>query len=175
MKEITTARLKLIPLEEKYFMEIHRMCCFPEVAKFNTIGIPKEFEVTSERLHQLLEKKTSNVWVILDKDSQEFYGEFGMTLSPTRYKKAEIYYNLLPSVWAKGYASEAAKAIIDFGFTQLKLHRIEAGVATENLASIRVLEKVGMQREGLCREILPLQTGWSDNYMYSVLESDPPS
>ncbi len=63
--------------------------------------------------------------------------------------------------------------MLDLGFDHLKLHRLQAGCAVGNLGSIKVLEKVGMIKEGRGRQILPLSTGWSDNYEYSILESDP--
>jgi len=52
------------------------------------------------------------------------------------------------------------------------LHRIEAGVATQNLNSIKLLEKVGMTREGMYRKILPIRGEWVDNYSYAILEED---
>lgn len=57
-----------------------------------------------------------------------------------------------------------------FGFERLLLHRIEAGVATENIASIR--EKIGMQNEGIRRKTLPIRGEWKDNFHYAVLEDD---
>jgi ribosomal-protein-alanine N-acetyltransferase len=62
--------------------------------------------------------------------------------------------------------------VIRFGFEELELHRIEAGVATENKASIRVLEKLGMTQEGKRRKILPIRGQWKDNYHYALLEDD---
>ena len=62
--------------------------------------------------------------------------------------------------------------MIDYGFDKLNLHRIQAGCAVENTGSIKVLEKVGMKREGRGRQILPLKSGWSDNFEYSILETD---
>ncbi|MDR1201453.1 MAG: GNAT family N-acetyltransferase [Tannerellaceae bacterium] len=49
----------------------------------------------------------------------------------------------------------------------------EAGVATENIRSIKVLEKSGMIREGLRRKILPIRGEWKDNYHYAIVENDP--
>ena len=54
----------------------------------------------------------------------------------------------------------------------LRLHRIETGCAVGNIGSIRVLEKAGMVREGRLRQVLPLRSGWSDNFKYSILETD---
>jgi [ribosomal protein S5]-alanine N-acetyltransferase len=54
----------------------------------------------------------------------------------------------------------------------LRLHRIEAGCAVENIPSIKVLEKAGMTREGLKRKKLPIRGEWKDNYFYAILEED---
>lgn len=61
---------------------------------------------------------------------------------------------------------------MDFGFNDLKLHRIEAGCAVENIASSKVLEKVGMTKEGMKRKKLPIRGEWKDNYLYAILEED---
>lgn len=171
--ELTTSRLALTPLTSTHFKDIHGLSCYPEVAKYNTIGIPTDISETNQRLSSLLLNERAFVWVICDKESGEFLGEMGMTLAPDRFKKAEIYYNLHPAHWGKGYARETVKAIINYCFATLKLHRIAAGVAVANEKSIRLLEDVGMQREGRCRKILPLQTGWMDNFEYAILEEDP--
>jgi RimJ/RimL family protein N-acetyltransferase len=92
--------------------------------------------------------------------------------STPKYNKAEIYYSLIPHYWKKGFALEAVKALLNYGFKTLKLHRIEAGVATENVNSLRLLEKTGMKREGMHRKILPVGGKWIDNYSYAILEDD---
>ena len=78
----------------------------------------------------------------------------------------------MPKYWGKGYATEVAKGLIKVGFEEFKLHRVEAGVATDNVPSIRVLEKCGMIREGLRRKILPIRGEWKDNYHYAIIEDD---
>lgn len=60
----------------------------------------------------------------------------------------------------------------DLGFETLQLHRIEAGCAVGNIGSMTVLEKVGMFREAHTRKLLPLKSGWSDNYRYAILSTD---
>ncbi len=78
--------------------------------------------------------------------------------------------NLTPESGEK--ATEALERIIQFGFEDLKLHRIEAGCAVNNIASYKVMEKCGMIREAHRRKLLPLKSGWSDNYEYAILEED---
>jgi RimJ/RimL family protein N-acetyltransferase len=55
----------------------------------------------------------------------------------------------------------------------MHLHKVEAGVQTENVRSIKVLEKAGMTKEGLRRKILPIRGEWKDNYHCAILEDDP--
>lgn len=104
--------------------------------------------------------------------SKNFIGLFGFKLSHNKYRRGEVWYKIHIAHWNKGYATEVLAAIIDFWFEKLNLHRIEAGCAVNNVGSIRLLEKVGMKREGRGRKVLPLKSGWSDNYEYAILETD---
>lgn len=150
----------------------------PEIDEYNTLGIPDNKDVTREHLRPCIQDQRSKVrkkycWSILLQTTNEFIGLAGMNLSADRFKMGEIWYNLLPIHWGNGYATEVAKELIRFGFEVLNLHRIEAGVATENKRSIKVLEKVGMSIEGIRRKILPIRGEWVDNYHYAILEDDP--
>lgn len=156
---------------------IHSLNSYPEVAAYNTIGIPKSIEDTSMVCKTVIDQleqdhPTHFAWVIRDSDSEAFIGEVGLTLSHPRFKKAEIFFNILPEFWGKGLASEAARVVMDFAFSKLQIHRLEAGVAVANSKSIKLIERLGMQQEGRHRKILPLATGWSDNYSYAILKED---
>ena len=74
--------------------------------------------------------------------------------------------------WGKGYATEAARALLDFGFEQLDLHRIFATCSSENIASARVLEKIGMRQEGYIREHEWIKGKWRDSLIYAILEHE---
>lgn len=150
----------------------------PEIDEYNTLGIPDSKDVTREHLRtyiqdQKAEKRKKYCWSIRLQTTDEFIGLVGMNLSADRFKMGEIWYNIMPIQWGRGYATEAAKRVIRFGFEMLNLHRIEAGVATENKRSIKVLEKAGMSIEGIRRKILPIRGNWVDNYHYAILEDDP--
>jgi len=139
---------------------------------YNTIGIPKDLSETTSMLEKVLANPNKKVWVVRGKNTGAYIGEIGLNLSSLKYAKGEIHYSLHPGCWGQGFASETVKFIINYCFEELKLHRIEAGVAVENVKSVSVLEKARMRREGTCRKILPLQTGWMDNYMYAILDTD---
>lgn len=72
----------------------------------------------------------------------------------------------------RGIATEAVQLVLEFGFQTLNIHRIEAYVAPQNLASVRVLEKSGFIREGLLRQLLFINGVWVDHYMYAILQND---
>ncbi|WP_044640101.1 GNAT family N-acetyltransferase [Risungbinella massiliensis] len=84
----------------------------------------------------------------------------------------EIGWVFNPKYYNKGYASEAAKAILEFGFTKMKLHRIIATCQPENVASYRVMEKIGMRREGYFKKCIPYGKEWWDEYYYAILEEE---
>ncbi|WP_163712092.1 GNAT family N-acetyltransferase [Mangrovibacterium lignilyticum] len=176
--DLETKRLKLTAICWDDAEDIHRLHSLPEVDKYNTLGIPQSLEETKANMWPRISDRTSvnrtmYHWKITRKDTDEFIGEAGMTLSANKFKLGEIFYNLLPAQWGRGYATEVARRLIKAGFDDFKLHKVEAGVATENAASIRVLEKSGMIREGLRRKILPIRGEWKDNYHYAIVEDDP--
>ncbi|UDL96112.1 MULTISPECIES: GNAT family N-acetyltransferase [Lichenihabitans] len=72
-----------------------------------------------------------------------------------------------------GYMSRAVRAAAHFTFGTLRLHRFEAACLAHNNASIRVLERVGFQREGFARSYLRINGRWQDHILFALLESDP--
>lgn len=71
--------------------------------------------------------------------------------------------------WSKGYATETAKALVEFGFKKLCLHRVFATCDPENTASARVLEKTGMKLEGHIREHKLVKGKWRDSLLYAII------
>ena len=176
--DIETERLVLTETDWIHIEYIHELHLCPEVDEFNTLGIPKDLDETKEVMRLAIEERNNKVrkeisWTIFLRDTNEFIGAAGMHLSADKFKLGEIYYKLLPKFWGQGYATEIAKSMIKFGFEKMHLHKVEAGVQTENVKSIKVLEKAGMTKEGLRRKILPIRGEWKDNYHFAILEDDP--
>ncbi|WP_335871787.1 GNAT family N-acetyltransferase [Bacillus sp. 2205SS5-2] len=82
----------------------------------------------------------------------------------------EVGWVFNPNYHQRGYATEAAKAILDFGFKKMNLHRIIATCQPENIPSYRVMENAGMRREGYFKKCIPNGNEWWDEYYYSILE-----
>ena len=77
-----------------------------------------------------------------------------------------------PEEWGKGYATEAARHLIDWGFNELNIHRVVAFCHASNAASVRVMEKLGMHQDGHLRETRWLKDEWWDEYLYAILEKE---
>ncbi|MCR5452341.1 MAG: GNAT family N-acetyltransferase [Lachnospiraceae bacterium] len=85
------------------------------------------------------------------------------------YGSAVLGYKMDQNYRNKGYATEAIKRSIEIVANECELHRIEATVLPDNNASIRVLEKLGFEREGLLREKIFLEGEWKDHYLYGKI------
>ena len=174
---IQTSRLNFRDLSLSDVDNIHSLHSSPDTDRFNTLGIPETIETTKKLVSEWLTAQntlpqTSYVYCIELKDSNQFIGLIALNLRELKYQSAEVWFKLGSLYWGNGYATEALHKILDFGFHDLNLHRIEAGCAVENAASIRVIEKVGMTREGTKRKILPIRGEWVDAYSFAILEEE---
>ncbi len=173
---LKTERICLRPVIFSDFKIIHTLHCLTEIDEFNTSGIPSSIKETEDLVLEWLtfqsEIPCKKYIFIIENLMQEFLGLIIINLGKPKYFNAEISYKIFPKYWRKGIATEALKVVLDFCFNQLKLHRITAGCATENIASAKVLEKSGFLREGYCRKILPIRGKWFDNFEYAILEDD---
>ncbi|MFT4831569.1 MAG: ribosomal-protein-alanine N-acetyltransferase [Psychroserpens sp.] len=148
---ISTDRLTLRLIEISDLDVIHKLHALPETDAYNALGIPKNIEETKAIIEPWLaqnnlEEIKNYTFAIELRKTLKFIGLFGVKLSPSKYKKGEVWYKIHVGQWNKGYATEVLKGMISYGFNTLKLHRIEAGCAVENIGSIKVLENSGMIR-----------------------------
>ena len=93
-------------------------------------------------------------WAVIDRESRRMIGTCGFTKIDTANNSAERGYVLNPDFWGMGYAPEAVRKILEFGFGELGLHRISARFMKDNKRSLRVMEKVGMTLEGYHKDLL---------------------
>lgn len=102
--------------------------------------------------------------------TQHVIGNVGIRMRMLGAHQADIGYELDPQQWGHGYAGEAAREIVRFGFENLRLHRITAHCLAENVASARVLEKLGMLLEGRMRDSEHFKGRYWDTLHYAILE-----
>ena len=106
------------------------------------------------------------------KKNAKLIGNCGIRMDTADAHQADIGYEFSPEYWGKGYATEAAQAMVRFGFNAFRLHRIWSWCIADNRRSARVLEKLGMQLEGRLRENEYFKGRWWDTLMYGMLESE---
>lgn len=111
-------------------------------------------------------------YALVRRGDSRLIGNCGIRVHDPNKREANIGYELDATFWGRGYATEAARAIVNFGFESLGLHRIVAECITGNTASARVLEKVGFRREGHLRENQWIQGEWCDTFLYAILERE---
>ncbi len=87
-------------------------------------------------------------------------------------RAAKLGYAVRADAWGNGFATDATRSIIDFGFNELKLHRISAAIGPDNEASIAVIKKLGFQYEGRLRDHVFTNGAWRDSLLYSRLASE---
>ncbi len=103
--------------------------------------------------HDLWRQRQGCRWAIVRKVDKTLIGTCGFnTWVRQRGSRGEIGYDLSPLAWGQGLMPEALRVAITFGFRQMHLHRIEAFVDPANARSVRVLEKLGFQCDGLLRD-----------------------
>lgn len=85
---------------------------------------------------------------------------------------AKLGYAIRADQWGHGYATDAAQALVSFGFNKLGLHRISAAIGPDNGASVAVALRLGMQYEGRIRDHVHTNGAWRDSSLYAVLARD---
>lgn len=98
-------------------------------------------------------------------------GDVGVNLNDN-LRQAEIGYTIAPEQQGRGYATEAVRALLDHLFRMRGLHKVSAECDARNVASARVLERLGFTREGLLRGHTWIKDEWTDDLIYGLLEAD---
>jgi ribosomal-protein-alanine N-acetyltransferase len=133
-----------------------------------TESFAQEFIVTAE---EGLSKGTELRAAIVLRESGALCGGIGLRME-SDHRRAELGYWIGVPFWGKGYATEAARALVQYGFETLGIHRIYASYLTHNTASAVVLKKIGMKYEGKHRAHILKWGEFHDLEMYGILASD---
>ncbi len=172
---IETERLLLRKITLNDANDIFEYGSDPLVSQYTMWSTHTSIEDTKNFLRSLskMYKKRELIdWGIVHKSEQKLIGTCGYVEWSMNHSRAQIGYALSRKYWSQGYMSEAVSAIIDFGFREMSLNKIEARCAQENIASARVMEKVGMQLEGILRQQLFVKDQYWDLKIYSILRDD---
>lgn len=109
-------------------------------------------------------------FLLLDKETQTTVGECGFHTLYKRHHKAELFYIIHEPFRKMGLATEAVRAVLEFGFNELKLHRVAAFVADYNTPSVKLLQRLGFTKEGNMREDYLVGDKYEDSDGYSLLK-----
>ncbi len=109
---------------------------------------------------------------ITERDDDRLIGNVGIRKAKVEASDAEMGCELAPEYWNRGYATEATRAMLQFGFEELGLHRVWAATMAANMGARHVLDKLGMTLEGELRETTLLASGWSNSVIYGILEHE---
>jgi len=133
-------------------------------------------EENRQYLEDLIAETPSGAWLsvvraIEDRNSDDLIGLCGIVVLHGS-EQGEIWYLVRPDCWRRGVAAESARALLRIGFSEMNLHRIFATCLPENPASSRVLEKIGMRREGSQLKNVKIHGVWHDSSLYAILRED---
>ncbi len=173
---LTTPRLRLRDFEEADWPDVHAYTSDYEVVWRFPFGPSTEDEtrrfIASVRALPKREPRAIYDLAVALRDTNRVIGGCYLKLEGMPEPTGFIVYLLNRQYWGQGYATEAARALIDVAFGTHHAHRVFTYCEVDNMASARVLEKVGMQREGLIRESEWIRGAWHDQYLYAILRRD---
>jgi [ribosomal protein S5]-alanine N-acetyltransferase len=172
---LATGRLSLRPFEEPDWHAMHAIAADPEVARFMPSDPRTEHE-TRDLVQWMIQGPNDHPphydFAVLLQADGTLIGSCSLGRRYDEVDQAELSYMLNRAYWGHGYATEAAHAVLTYGFTELGLHRVFATCRPSNSASVRVLEKLGMQREGYLRQHRWMKGHWQDSLLFAVLDHE---
>ena len=130
---------------------------------------------TVERIRRCFAEGSLYQWGVADLSTDAIIGTCTLANVDAGNRRAEIGFILRRDCWGQGYMSEAADTLLRFAFQELGLHRVEADVDPRNEASIRLLQRLGFQREGYLRERYFVGEEISDTIFYGLLRREWPA
>lgn len=174
---IETARLKLRRFREDDAESLLALYGNPQVVRYlytepmqrDRLGEalqrrlrPAKLEVEGDVLELAAELRTSG----------EFVGTVTLFHRSSEHSRGEIGYTIAPEFWGHGFAREGATALLRIGFELLGLHRLEGQCDARNLASVRVMEVIGMRKEAHLRENEFVKGEWTDEILFAMLADE---
>jgi ribosomal-protein-alanine N-acetyltransferase len=134
---------------------------------------PDEAVQRVDHIVQAFREQTGVRWAITQRGNSQLLGTCGYWRLVKPHFWAEIGYELAPEYWGRGIMTEAIGAVLQFGFTTMALHRVEAQIHPANIGSRRVLEKLGFVQEGYFRENYyeAAEEQFTDTAVFSLLQA----
>lgn len=175
MKELKTARLVLRGLNRNDAAVLYReLGCDPEITRYTGWNPYSTLEEALEKVEEDIANygiEGCYSWIIqLDGEAVGSIGAYGYE---PEVSSVEIGYSIFRKAWGKGYASEAAAEVVRFLLEDERINRVHAWSSADNAASVRVLEKAGLKREGLLRQaMLNADGSMMDRMLFGIVRED---
>ena len=169
---IVTERLVLRRYTHDDIPDLLEFASQPSVARVTSGWIPATEDgvrkyIDLQNSFQPFEKDKVFELAVARKEDGKVIGLIGLICQD--HAQGEMGWALAVEHRGQGYATEAARALMDYGFNALGLHRIHADTGVDNRASWRIMERLGMRREGLLRGAVYEEGKWVDRYIYGIL------
>ncbi len=171
---IRTTRLVVRELEATDADSVQRCAGDPEVVRYLPFGpnTPDQTRAFLDRVLVAQRERPRRDYELAICQDPELIGCVRISVRSPDHRQGDIGYMLRRDLWGRGLMTEVAQAIVRFGLDSLGLHRIWATCGTENRASARVLEKLGMRREGHLHHEKLVRGQWRDTYVYAIIEDE---
>jgi len=172
MRELVTSRLRLRAFAPGDVAAVHAYASDPEVCRHvqwgpNTPQESQEFIDENVAAVPFSDERENWTWAVTLEGV--VVGTVSLWVRSREHARGELGYVLSRHHWGQGITTQAAAAVLEFGFTDADLARVEATCRPENLGSRRVLEKIGMQREGLLRSHLVVRGERRDSLLFAAI------
>lgn len=172
---IETERLILRDYSIEDLQDFYRVKSCKEVWTYSTYVPLNNLEQAQVELEHLISKQAlheNGFCALLLKESNCFIGEAGILDYNKSANRCVIGYNLLPSFWQKGYATEITRYLVQYAFEDMLVERVEALAVKENTESCRVLEKSGLILEGTLKHFAKINGSYHDICYYGLIRGE---
>lgn len=169
---IETSRLTMRKLDISDAPLLYNFRTDPAVMRYLDRPLAKnveEVEALIRLIEEGIENSSSITWGIVHKSDKRFIGTIGFWKIDAMNYRAEIGYLLDSAYHQQGLMTEAIQFVLDFGFKQINLHSVEASINPSNIASAKLLEKVGFRKEAHFKENYYYDGKFLDSVIYSLL------
>lgn len=174
MRSRSSPRLTLRPYTIGDLDELYAIQSRPEVCRY-LYWTPRDREQVLESLRQKINATALDgdgdtlTFAVVLADTGQLIGDVQLILLSRVHRQGEIGYVFHPDLGGHGYATEAAKVVLQIGFEEYRLHRIVGRIDGRNTASARVLERLGMRREAHFVQNEFVKSEWTDEVVYAML------
>ncbi len=169
---LKSARLEFRKLTDADAPEILNLRGNPDTMKYIPRPLTNNLEDALAHIKMVNDKIDENKdinWAVTEKGSAKCIGLMGFYRTQPEHYRTELGYMLAPEHWGKGYATEAINTLVDYAFTTLQFHSIEAVIDARHIASERVLQKSGFVKEAYFKENFYYNNEFTDTVIYGLL------